>query len=46
MKYIIIKEAWGLQIKEFKGKAPAGKFFKIFDNHDDAEKYIEANKND
>lgn len=25
MKYIIIKEAWGWQIKEFNGKAPAGK---------------------
>ena len=26
-------------------KAPAGKFFKIFDDHDAAEKYTEADEN-
>ena len=45
MKYIVVKEAWGWQIKEFNGKAPAGEFFKIFDDHDAAEKYIEDNEN-
>lgn len=39
-RYIVIKESYGWVIKEFNGKAPTNKFFKIFINRDLAEDYI------
>lgn len=41
MKYIIVKETWGWQIKEFNGEVPDNKFFKIFDSREAAEQYID-----
>lgn len=41
MKYIVIKEDWGWQIKEFNGEVPADKFFKIFNSREAAEQYMD-----
>lgn len=37
---IVIKEVWGWVIKDFDGTAPANKQFKIFENREKAENYI------